>query len=162
MTDETLKTMVADVASSYFEHSHVSPDDIAAVISTIASSLAAVTTGGGVTPQKEEGQSSPKPVVGIRASVRPDSVACLLCGQRHKTLRRHLRTAHDLEPRQYRELFGLKPGYPITAPAYSEARSALAKELGLGHRAAAAKAKGKGANGRKARPPSSAAPTPTE
>jgi predicted transcriptional regulator len=161
MADETLKTMVAEVAAAYFRHSHVTPNEIPSVISTIASSLAAVTTSdvAGVGDGTE--QSKPTPVVGIRASVKPDSIACLLCGQRHKTLRRHLNTAHNLEPRAYRELFGLKPDYPLTAPSYSEARSALAKQLGLGQRGPAAKAKGRG--GRKAKTPAPTTPTaPTE
>jgi predicted transcriptional regulator len=47
-------------------------------------------------------------------------------------LRRHLGVAHDLTPSAYRELFGLKPDYPMVAPSYSEERAELARKIGLG------------------------------
>jgi hypothetical protein len=47
---------------------------------------------------------------------------------------------HDLTPDQYRQRYGLKPDYPMVAPAYSEARRAMALKIGLGGRAAAARA----------------------
>jgi predicted transcriptional regulator len=72
------------------------------------------------------------PAVSIRRSVQPDSVACLECGFRGKTLRRHLRSAHGLDPAAYRARWKLAVNYPLTAPAYSAHRSAMAKQLGLG------------------------------
>ena len=60
---------------------------------------------------------------------------CLCCGQRFKTLRRHLQTTHQLSPREYRATFGLKSDYPMVAPNYAAQRSDLAKSLGLGRMA---------------------------
>jgi hypothetical protein len=47
-------------------------------------------------------------------------------------LRRHLRVQHGLEVAEYRARWKLSPDHPVTAPSYSERRSAMAKELGLG------------------------------
>jgi predicted transcriptional regulator len=52
-------------------------------------------------------------------------------------LRRHLRVAHGLEIADYRTRWKLPADYPVTAPSYSERRSMMAKEIGLGRRAAA-------------------------
>jgi predicted transcriptional regulator len=41
---------------------------------------------------------------------------------------------HQLTPEAYRELFGLKPDYPMAAPGYSRYRSEMAKRVGLGQR----------------------------
>jgi hypothetical protein len=41
------------------------------------------------------------PAVPIRRSVQPGYVICLECGFRSRTLRRHLRVAHGLEPAAY-------------------------------------------------------------
>jgi predicted transcriptional regulator len=41
-------------------------------------------------------------------------------------------TTHGLTVAEYKARFGLPNDYPTTAPAYSEARSAMAKALGLG------------------------------
>jgi predicted transcriptional regulator len=77
----------------------------------------------------------PSPFVTIRASVKPEYLVCLDCGAKVKTLKRHLTSAHGLDPKAYREKWGLKRDYPMTAPAYSEKRSAMAKSLGLGRKA---------------------------
>jgi predicted transcriptional regulator len=50
-------------------------------------------------------------------------------------LTRHLST-NGLTPAQYRERYGLKPDYPMTAPAYSEQRRQMAKKIGLGRKPA--------------------------
>lgn len=72
------------------------------------------------------------PAVPIRQSVRPDHVVCLVCGQRQKSLKRHLRVAHELSPEGYRERFNLPSSHPIVAPEYAARRSDLAKQFGLG------------------------------
>lgn len=41
-------------------------------------------------------------------------------------------THHNLGPEEYREKWDLPMDYPMVAPAYAEARSRLAKEMGLG------------------------------
>jgi hypothetical protein len=64
--------------------------------------------------------------------VRPDYVVCLDCGYRGKTLRRHISSRHGLRWDEYRRCWRLRPDHPLTAPAYSEHRSTLAKQLGLG------------------------------
>jgi predicted transcriptional regulator len=47
-------------------------------------------------------------------------------------LRRHLATGHGLTVEQYRARWNLPREHPITAPSYSERRSGLAKQIGLG------------------------------
>ena len=71
------------------------------------------------------------PAMPIKKSITHNAVFCLVCGDGHKMLKRHLRTSHDLDPETYREMFGLHASYSLTAPSYSETRSGLAK-LGLG------------------------------
>ena len=51
-----------------------------------------------------------------------------------KSLKRHLMTYYSLTPDEYREKWGLPADYPMVAPAYAEARSRLAKEMGLGQK----------------------------
>jgi len=72
------------------------------------------------------------PAVAPRHSVYPDYIICLEDGLRQKTMRRHLRVAHNLTPEQYRIKWNLPPEYPMVAPDYAEQRSMLAKKIGLG------------------------------
>jgi predicted transcriptional regulator len=57
---------------------------------------------------------------------------CLECGSRGQMLKRHLATGHGLTVEPYRARWNLSREHPITAPSYSERRSGLAKQLGLG------------------------------
>jgi predicted transcriptional regulator len=47
-------------------------------------------------------------------------------------LKRHLATGHGLTVEQYRARWNLPRDHPMTAPGYSERRSTLALEFGLG------------------------------
>ena len=67
----------------------------------------------------------------IRKSITPDALTSFVDGKRYKTLKRHL-SKHGLDPHSYRAKFGLPTDYPMVSPSYSEARSALAKNIGLG------------------------------
>jgi hypothetical protein len=71
----------------------------------------------------------------VRQSVRRDYVVCLDCGYRGKMLQRHIVTQHGLSRDEYIKRWGLRRDHPLTAPGYSEQRSTLAKELGLGRKA---------------------------
>jgi predicted transcriptional regulator len=77
----------------------------------------------------------PQPAVPIKRSVFPDHIVCLEDGKKLKMLKRHLKTAFDLTPAQYRERWGLPSDYPMVAPTYARHRSSLAKKIGLGTKA---------------------------
>ena len=74
------------------------------------------------------------PAVSVRQSVRHDRVVCLDCGFTGKTLHRHISNRHGLSRDEYLKRWGLRRNHLLTAPAYSEQRSTMAKELGLGRK----------------------------
>ena len=76
-----------------------------------------------------------KPAVPIKRSVFPDYIVCLENGKKLKMLKRHLKTAYNMTPEEYREKWGLPADYPMVAPNYAKHRSTLAKEIGLGTKA---------------------------
>jgi predicted transcriptional regulator len=129
------RDLVATIISAYVKHNRVSADDLSTVIASVHQTL----SGLGKAPPPVEPL---KPAVPVRQSVRPDYVVCLECGFRSQMLRRHLYLQHGLERAAYFARWRLPPDHPITAPGYSARRSAMAKELGLGHgrRSAAAAA----------------------
>ena len=83
----------------------------------------------------EPAPAKSEPAVLVRRSIQEDHLVCLVCGKQQKILRRHLAVAHQLTPAAYRELFGLMPDYPMTAPGYSRQRSEMARRAGLGQTA---------------------------
>jgi len=72
------------------------------------------------------------PAVPWKKSVFPDYIVCLEDGKKLKMLKRHLKTAYNLTPEEYRERWSLPPDYPMVAPNYANHRSSLAKKSGLG------------------------------
>ena len=83
-------------------------------------------------PVEEAPPAKREPVVSPRSAIKPESLTCLVCGQKSKMLKRHLSAAHGLTPQQYRVEFDLRPDYPMVAPNYADQRRDLAKKIGLG------------------------------
>jgi predicted transcriptional regulator len=132
--------LISDVASNYLRRNSIGLDQIAAVVNSVTQAMqnAERTLAGGSAaeaPVAPETESAREPAVSPRSSVKPDYIVCLDCGAKVKTLKRHLQSAHGLDPRAYRERWDLKRDYPMTAPSYSERRSAMARQLGLGRKA---------------------------
>ena len=120
--------LAADIVSAYVSNNSVPSSDLPHLINDVHNALMRVGTG--VAPELP---SEPqKPAISVKKSVTPDYIICLEDGKRFKSLKRHLRTQYNISPDQYREKWGLPPEYPMVAPNYAEARSRLAKEMGLG------------------------------
>ena len=122
-----LTELTADIVAAYISHNSVRAEDLAGLINTVHAALGSV--GSGATPVAEEKR---EPVVSIKKSITPDYLISLFDGKKYKSLKRHLRTSHNMTPEQYREYFGLPRDYPMVAPNYAAARSELAKTMGLG------------------------------
>lgn len=131
-SQNNLQSLVAEVAAAYFTNSHVNPAEIPHVISQIAASLSAVGSAPAVAADAPAGAAKAT-AAQVRKSITPDALISFEDGKAYKTLKRHL-TLRGLSPADYREKWGLPKDYPMTAPAYSERRSALAKSLGLGRK----------------------------
>ncbi len=121
--------LTADIVAAYVGNNAVPANELPALINDVYGALAKAVEGA-----KEEEKVELKPAVPIRRSVQPDYIICLEDGKKFKSLKRHLRTHYDLSPEEYREKWGLPADYPMVAPNYAKARSALAKKMGLGQR----------------------------
>jgi predicted transcriptional regulator len=87
-----------------------------------------------VSSAEEAPQAEHVPAVSVRKSLASkDHLISLIDGKPYKTLRRHL-SRHGLTPIDYRQRYGLKPDYPMVAPAYAETRRDLANKIGLGRK----------------------------
>ena len=126
---DSLIELTADVVSAYVSNNPVPVGDLPALIGQVHSALKG-TTGGISVPEPE----ALKPAVPIKKSVMADYIICLEDGKKFKSLKRHLSTRYGLTPDEYRAKWGLATDYPMVAPNYAAARSALAKSMGLGRK----------------------------
>ncbi|MGX5844158.1 MucR family transcriptional regulator [Mesorhizobium sp. ArgA1] len=125
--------LTADIVSAYVQKNPVPTSGLPDLIASVNSALANI---GQATPTETPIQ---KPAVNPKRSVFPDYIISLEDGQKYKSLKRHLAVRHSMTPDEYRTKWGLAKDYPMVAPNYSATRSALAKSLGLGRKAAPAK-----------------------
>ena len=122
---ETLITLTADIVAAHVSNNSVAVSDLPLIISNVHEALA------GLNGQTQE-ETPPEPAVPIKNSIKRDYIVCLEDGKKLKMLKRHLKTAYDMTPEEYRERWGLPADYPMVAPNYAKHRSNLAKKIGLG------------------------------
>src|SRR5215208_3068350 len=117
----------ADIVAAYVAKNHIQKDELPALIATVHEALRSAAIG--VTEP-----AKPEPVIPPNKSVQSDHIVCLFDGKKFKSLKRHLSANHNMTPQEYRATFGLRPDYPMVAPAYASARSDLARTMGLGRK----------------------------
>ena len=122
--------LTAEIVAAYVAKNAVAQAELPKLINEVHRALTGVA--GGV-PLREEAAEA-KPAVTIKKSLTADYLICLEDGKKFKSLKRHLRTHYNLSPEDYREKWGLPHDYPMVAPNYAQARSQLAKKMGLGMR----------------------------
>ena len=129
VSSNELLQLTSQIVAAHVTNNSVATGDLPALIEQVYRTLANVDNE--PAPQEER----PQPAVPIKKSVTPDYIVCLEDGKQLKMLKRHLKTAYNMTPEEYRERWGLAADYPMVAPNYARQRSRLAKEIGLGTRA---------------------------
>ena len=123
-----LVEMAADIVSAFVSHNSVPAAELPGLIHSVHSAMQKIVG----TTVEEPVEQVKAPAVPIKRSIADDYLICLEDGKKFKSLKRHLRTQYNMSPSEYREKWGLSGDYPMVAPNYARARSALAKEMGLG------------------------------
>ena len=129
-TEKINSRLTAKIVKSYVVQHWVRPEQFSDLITSVNQAL-------GQLGQPVALEEVLVPAVSVRRSVHQDYVVCLDCGYRGKTLRRHISTRHGLSRDEYRKRWGLRSDHPLTAPAYTERRSTMAKALGFGRKSSA-------------------------
>jgi predicted transcriptional regulator len=123
--------MTAEIVAAYVSRNSVPATELPNLIRSIHQSVSTL----GTAPVAEATAEPQKPAVPVKKSITDDYLISLEDGRKLKSMKRYL-AGLGMTPQQYREKWGLPHDYPMVAPAYAAHRSALAKTLGLGRRAA--------------------------
>ncbi len=137
---DELVQLTADIVSAYVSNNKIGSTDLGKLIEEVHTALQRA-PGAQTAPEPEPRE----PAVSIRRSINPDYIVCLEDGKKFKSLKRHLQGEHGLSPEEYRTKWGLPRDYPMVAPNYAQARSDLAKSMGLGRKAGGADGQANGA-----------------
>jgi predicted transcriptional regulator len=124
-----LLDLAGGIVSAYVANNSVPASDLPSLLASVHTALQGLASG--TPPAAPEERTQKATLSEIRKSVQRDGIVSFVDGKSYKTLKRHL-SSHGLDPRGYRERYGLPADYPMVAPSYAEQRSALAKAIGLG------------------------------
>lgn len=126
-TNEDLLAFTTEIVSAHVSNNEIPAADLPKLVQDVYRALAGI-----IAPEPEVEQL--QPAVPVKKSVFPDYIVCLEDGKKLKMLKRHLKTAYNMTPEEYRTRWNLPADYPMVAPNYAERRSGLAKKIGLGMR----------------------------
>ena len=133
MSDETIEhgtllELTSDIVAAHVSNNPVPIGELPGLIETVFGKLSVLSA------PREEPKVELKPAVNPKKSVTDDFIICLEDGKKLKMLKRHLKTAYDMTPEDYRQKWGLAHDYPMVAPNYAKKRQQLAKKIGLGRK----------------------------
>jgi len=137
MASEVLK-LTAQIVISHASMSELTPAELVDEIKEVYIALTSLEGETGLLEEAgaalgKEAEVVKKPSVPLKDIVKEKYVVCLECGNKMRTLKAHIRKAHNLMPKEYFKRFGLDPKkYPLVCREYSEQRRKLAVEKGLG------------------------------
>src|ERR1700743_910984 len=94
--------LTAQIVSAHVSNNAVNVDALPALIQGVYRTLSNVGCG-------PAAPDRPQPAVPVKRSVFPDHIVCLEDGKKLKMLKRHLKTAYNMTPEQYRDRWGLPP-----------------------------------------------------
>ncbi|MDP7182651.1 MAG: MucR family transcriptional regulator [Alphaproteobacteria bacterium] len=120
--------LTTQIVTAHVSHNTVSADELPKLLQQIFETLLGIDRNG-------QTAIAPKGAVSVSKSITPDYIICLEDGKKLKMLKRHLKTAFNMTPDEYRTRWGLPSDYPMVAPNYAKQRRKLAKAIGLGTRA---------------------------
>lgn len=125
-TSELLQ-LTSEIVSSHVSNNQVQQEQLQDLIRTVYATLHELSV-----EEPQEPVEELKPAVPIKKSVQDDHIICLEDGKKLKMLKRHLKSAYNMTPEEYRAKWGLPADYPMVAPNYAKKRQELAKKIGLG------------------------------
>lgn len=120
--------IIAEIVSAYVSNNSVRPADLPELIASVHTSIRALSG----TPVEAPTAEPQTPAVPVKKSVTKDFIICLEDGKKFRSLKRHLGSVYNMTPDEYRKKWNLPGDYPMVAPGYSEIRSRLARDIGLG------------------------------
>jgi predicted transcriptional regulator len=122
--------LTAEIVAAHVGNNAIAGGDVGGLIQSVFDTLRGLAT------DEPSAPAELTPAVPIRRSITDDYIVCLEDGKKLKMLKRHLMTAYNLTPEEYRARWGLRPDYPMVARNYSAQRQTLAKQIGLGRKPA--------------------------
>lgn len=133
----TIMEMAAEIIAAHASTTPMSKEELLGELTEVHAKLTALEKGEDISAEEEK---KDEPAITRKKAFGKDKIYCMICGQGFKTLSRHLKTAHDMGPKEYRKKFDIPTSQSLAAKNYSESRRQMAVERGLADNLAKARA----------------------
>jgi predicted transcriptional regulator len=126
--------LAADIVIANSTGKGFTTEQIIHMLKAVADTLEelAVDTGGMVAAESSSPEA--KTPADWKASIRKDTITCMICGFSGKVLTPHLKSKHKTTPKEYRKQFEMPSRTPLVSKAYQAKRRKIAKETGIGEK----------------------------
>lgn len=124
MQKHELLLKAGDIVSAFVSRNEIASDQILVLLDQVSGKLFELAV--------EDVNVSPVPPVPIEESYTDEYIICLEDQKKVAMLSRHLKRHHGMTVEEYFKKWNLPEDYPIVAKSYSEKRSKIAKDQGLG------------------------------
>ena len=129
--------LAAQILSAHLAKTEMSKDEMFAELTELHNTLTALERG---EVPLSSAETAEEPTISRKKAFGKDKIFCMLCGKGFKTLSRHLRSSHDITPKEYRLQFDIPRSQSLAARNYSESRRQMAVDRGLADNLAKARA----------------------
>jgi len=128
----TITELAATIVSAHAASTEMTKDELFAELKELHAALSAMEKG--ETLPEVEVATEAAPVISKKKAFGKKRITCLICGKEFITLKRHLGTAHEMTPKEYRTKFDIPASTTLAAKDYVESRRqmALDKDLAAG------------------------------
>lgn len=125
--------LTTDIIAAHASSTSMTKEELIAEIKEVFSVLTALEQieDTGLQEAEAEATTEEEPAVSKRKAFGKDKIYCMVCGKGFTTLKRHLKTAHEMTDKEYREKFDIPAGTPLAAKSYSENRRQMALDKDL-------------------------------
>src|SRR5882757_7783544 len=97
VTKEEARRLTVQIVAAHVSHNSVATNDLSGLIEQVYKAL------NGLGQPSEPVAIRPEPAVSVKKSVTPDYLICLEDGKKLKMLKRHLQSAYNMTPDEYRD-----------------------------------------------------------
>lgn len=125
--------LTTDIIAAHASSTSMTKEELITEIKEVFSVLTALEQieDTGLRETVDEAPAEEEPAVSKRKAFGKDKIYCMVCGKGFTTLKRHLKTAHDMTDKEYREKFDIPTGTALAAKSYSENRRQMALDKDL-------------------------------
>ena len=136
MASEVLN-LTCQIVMSHASMTELTPtqliEELKEIYSVLASYGEAIRSGALSEEVEELAEALKKPPIPLNQIVKEKYVVCLECGRKMRSLKAHLRKAHNLLPKEYYQRYNLdRKKFPLVCKEYSEMRRKSAIDRGFG------------------------------